>query len=106
MKSRKQIIERALRIIGVLAYDDALTADQEAEGGAVLDSIFAKLDAQEPPVTFAVDDVPEEAFVPLANLLAAHIAPDYALQTPTGIGRAWLNLRSVYVPAYVPPECE
>lgn len=95
MKSRKQVIERALRIIGVLAYDDALTADQEAEGGAVLDSIFARLDGHEPPVTFGAEEVPEEAFMPLANLLAAYIAPEYApAVAPMSIGRAWLHQRN------------
>lgn len=105
MKSRKEVIERALKILGVLAYDEALTADQEAEGGAVLDSIFSKLNGQVPPATFELDSIPEEAFMPLANLLAAYVAPDYGQQATMGIGRAWLHLRSVYVPAYA-SECQ
>lgn len=98
MKTRKQIIERALRILGVLAYDDALTAEQEQEAGCVLDSVFAKMNADIPGVSFApVTDVPEEAFVPLANLLAAHMAPDYGVAAPVSRARAWLDVRAVYV---------
>lgn len=113
MKTRKQIIERAHRVLGVLSYDEALTAEQLRTGGEVLDSVFARINAELPNAPFAVEaDVPDEAFVSLSDLLAAYIAPDYALQAPVSRARAWLSLRAIYVendwnrrhaPCAVPP---
>lgn len=97
MKSKKQIIERALRSIGVLAQDEPATAEMEQQAGAVLDSLWAEINAAGPGATFDPRaDVPDEALVPIAQLLAAEIAGDYDRAGPSR-ARAWLRVRALYV---------
>ncbi|ARO14430.1 hypothetical protein BVG79_01084 [Ketogulonicigenium robustum] len=97
MKTKKQIIERALRSIGVLAQDEPATAEMEQQAGMVLDSLWAEINAAMPGATFDPRaGVPDEAFVAVAQLLAAEIAPDYDRAGPSR-SRAWLRVRALYV---------
>lgn len=98
MKTRLEIVERALRSLRVLAQDDPATAEMLAEAGGVLGSIFAEINALRPGVPFDPrSGVPDEALVPLAQLLAAEIAPDYGEPPPVSRARAWLRVRALYV---------
>lgn len=98
MKSSKQVIERALRILGVLASDEPATADMTSNAKAVLESIVAEMSAALPLVPFSlVSGVPLAAFEPLARLLACDIAGDYGLAAPQPRARAWLRVRALYV---------
>lgn len=103
MKTRLDVINRAFRRIGVRAEDETLTADQIANGGEVLDTLFEEVDARAQStfgagLPFTVDSVPESAFLPLANLLAAEIAGDYGQPVPVSRQAATLQLLSVMFP--------
>jgi hypothetical protein len=91
MPTRLEVIERAFRIIGVRAEDEGLTADQLANGGDVLDSLFAEL-GNEATITWTLDTTPTMSFQPLALLLAVEIAGEYAAPKPTTRGMAWRRL--------------
>lgn len=80
MKTRLDVINRAMRRLGVKAEDEALTADQILNVGEVLDALVEEL-AEDAGITWTSNTVPDEVFVPLANLLAAHVGPDYGIQT-------------------------
>lgn len=91
MATRLDVIERAFRIIGVKAEDEGLTADQLANGGDVLDSIFAEL-GNEATISWTLDTTPTMSFQPLAMLLAVELAGEYSAQKPTTRGLAWRRL--------------
>lgn len=98
MKTRLDIVERALRSLRVLAQDEPPTAEMLAQAGTVLDGIFAEINAMRPGVPFDPrTGVPDEALVPLAQLLAAEIAPDYGEPPAVSRARAWLRVRALYV---------
>lgn len=91
MATRLDVIERAFRIIGVKAEDEGLTADQLANGGDVLDSLFAEL-GNETTISWTLDTTPTMSFQPLAMLLAVEIAGEYSAPKPTTRGLAWRRL--------------
>lgn len=91
MPTRLDVIERAFRIINVKAEDEALTADQLANGGAVLDSLFAELNNEE-PITWTLETTPQVSFQPLSMLLAVEIAGEYTQPKPTTRWLAWRRL--------------
>jgi hypothetical protein len=92
MPTRLDVIERAFRIINVKAEDEALTADQAANGGDVLDSLFAEL-GNEATITWTLDTTPQVSFQPLARYLAVELAPEYPpAVAPTTRGLAWRRL--------------
>lgn len=103
MKTRLDVINRAFRRLGVKAEDENLTADQIANGGEVLDMLFAEankraLDTHGQSFGWNLSYLPDEAFLPLANLLAAELAADYSAQPPITRERAMLQLFSVEFP--------
>lgn len=92
MPTRLEVIERAFRIIGVKAEDEGLTADQLANGGDVLDSLFAEL-GNEATISWTLDTTPSMSFQPLARYLAVELAPEYPPAVPpTTRGMAWRRL--------------
>lgn len=92
VRSRTDVINRAFRILRIKAEDEALTADQFANGGGVLDSLFAELQ-NEAPIAWALDGPPLVSFQPLAMLLAVELAPEYPPAVPpTTRGLAWRRL--------------
>lgn len=97
MKTRLDVINRAMRRIGVKAEDENLTADQITSVGEVFDMLVARLDT-EVSLSFTSASVPDEVFIPLANWLAAEVAPDYGaspVQTPE---RAYAQVLAVLRP--------
>lgn len=88
MPTRLEVIERAFRILTVKAEDESLTADQLANGGAVLDSLFAEL-GNEATIAWTLDTTPSMSFQPLAMLLAVELAGEYDRPRPTTRGLAW-----------------
>ena len=91
MATRLEVIERAFRILGVKAEDEGLTADQYANGGDVLDSLFAEL-GNEATISWTLDTTPTMSFQPLAMLLAVELAGEYSAPKPTTRGLAWRRL--------------
>lgn len=88
MPTRLEVIERAFRILTVKAEDEGLTADQLANGGDVLDSLFAEL-GNETTISWTLDTTPSKSFQPLALLLAVELAGEYERPKPTTRGLAW-----------------
>jgi len=91
MKTRREVIDQAMRKLGVLAEDEALTAGQIAEADAVLEGLFGEIEAEVPP-SWTIDDVPLYAFLPLANLLASELAASFRVQPPVSRANAWVRL--------------
>lgn len=103
MKTRLDVINRAFRKIGVKAEDEALTADQYENGGEVLDMLFAEVNSRATEIHgqsfgFDLETLPDAAFLPLANLLAVELAPEYGANIPMSRGSAILRLLSVEFP--------
>lgn len=73
MKTRLDVITRALRTINVCAYDEAPEAAHYDNADEVLQGLFAEV----PECPFNLDEVPNESFVPLANWLGAELAGQY-----------------------------
>lgn len=88
MKTRLDVINRAMRRIGVKAEDETLTADQIASVGEAYDALIAEL-GTELTLSFTGASVPEKVFLPLANLLAVEIGPDYGVPPLTTRGTAY-----------------
>ena len=78
MATRLDVIELAYRRLGIKAEDEDLTADQAAYGGTMLDALYAQIEA-EAAFDFGLNDVPDRALVPLANVLASDIGPAFGL---------------------------
>lgn len=72
MLTENQVIERALRSIGVVAADEAATADQFSNGNAVLTAILGE-------IGYALSAIPDHALVALSEWLAGEVSPDYGL---------------------------
>lgn len=103
MKTRADVINRAFRMIGVKAEDEALTADQFANGGEVLDALFAEIDTRATQIhgtalDFTLATVPDDAFLPLSGALAASVAAEYQVQAPASREASILRLLSVLYP--------
>lgn len=96
MKTRADVINRAMRRLGVKAEDEALTADQLANVGEAYDALIEEVGAAVGiPLTNA--PVPEAAFIPLANLLAVEVAADYGIPAPSR-GTAYARVLSALRP--------
>lgn len=91
MPTRRDVINRAYRFLGVVAEDEAMTADQEAFGGTLLDAIYDEI-ADETQPDFTIEDVPNIAATHLAMLLAVDLSPAYNRQPPASRGKAMLRL--------------
>ena len=97
MKTRLDVVTRALRRLGVAAHDEAPTADQIESVGSVYDALLAEI-TETAGESIANNSVPEMVFIPLANLLAVEIAPDYGTPLPQSRGSAMLRLLAVMRP--------
>lgn len=91
MATERDVIERAFRFLGVVADDEAMTAAQEANGSALLASLYDEIFAESPPY-WTVDDVPAGVATHLAMALAADLAPTYGAAAPMSRGSALLRV--------------
>ena len=97
VKTRIDVINRAMRRIGVKAEDETLTADQIASVGEVFDMLIAEL-GTEVLLSFSGEAVPDKVFIALANLLAVEIAPDYGVPPLTTRGTAYGRVLAILRP--------
>lgn len=97
MPSKRDVIERAFRFLGVVADDEAMTAAQEANGDALLDSLYEEITAESPPY-WTTDDVPAGVATHLAMALAADLASTYAAPAPMSRGAALLRVYATIRP--------
>ena len=86
MATKLDVVQAALRRLGVIAADESATAEQLQIGGEALVAIEASLGFRAP---FSVEDVPATSFLPLAELLAADLAAVYMVAPPASRARAW-----------------
>ena len=104
MKTRLEVITRALRRIRIVAMDEAATTDQENVAGDALDALVLELDRSHDLHIGNSTQFEDDIFLPLAYLLAAEIAPDFSVQSPEPRSRALMRLRSVLDPNdYIAP---
>jgi hypothetical protein len=101
MATRLDVITLALRRLGVVAKDETPDADDEATVGAVLDSLFAEVQAAY-VTTWTSATVPDAAFRPMANYLAVEIAQDYGYPPPERRKTAWARLMAQVRPNTIP----
>lgn len=90
MPTKNDVITKALRILRVLSREEAPVADDAEYAGDVLDSILAEV-GQDAPLPFNVEDTPSASFFPLANYLAAQIAPHFTVAAPDSPEKAKLR---------------
>lgn len=103
-RTREETALRALRLIGVVASDEPGSADQMRGALDVLDSIWPEVLAEAQATWDIATGVPQEAFVPLAHLLAAELAGEYSVASPMTRARAKLRLLAA-IRAREPREC-
>lgn len=101
MATRLDVITAALRRLGVVAKDESPDADDEATVGAVLDSLFAEVQAAY-ATTWTLATVPDAAFRPMVNYLAVEIAQDYGYPPPERRKTAWVRLMAQVRPNTIP----
>ncbi|MDT1061190.1 hypothetical protein RM190_04915 [Paracoccus sp. CPCC 101403] len=93
--TREETAQRALRLIGVVAADEPPTADEMAAALVVLDSIWAEAMDEARADWDIATGIPSDGFVPLAQMLGAELAGEYAVQSPMSRARAKLRLMAV-----------
>ena len=99
------VITHALRLLGVVASDEAATADQEAFCRVTLDAITAEFQEYH-LLPWSTDNVPARSSQPLALLLAADAAPSYLVAPPMSRGMAKLRLLATVNPDDREPDSE
>lgn len=83
-KTSRETVTRALRLIGVVNVSDEASASYYEYGrGALSDMISAMTETQGFDWSFDVDTVPDHLFEPMAEALAAKIAPAFMVNGPT-----------------------
>ena len=87
-KTRAEMIDLTLERLGVKAATVAATAEQSTAAGRVLDSLHSRLRKEE-LAPFALALTEEWAWIPLADIAAYELAPDYRIT-----GQALADLRA------------
>lgn len=95
-KTQQQVLNRALRRIGVLAEDETPSTDTQSAAQEVLDSILAEVRAA--AVVSWTANVPDAVFVPLSDLVAADLAPMYPPAVGPSRAMAWMRLMGIIRP--------
>lgn len=96
-KAAADVIQRAHRRIRVLAGDDAPTAEMNATGRELFDSLTEELSCVA-EVTWSDTYVPDDVFVPLSYLLGVELAPEYNKPVPESRDTAWLRVMQILRP--------
>lgn len=91
-RTREEVAQRALRLIGVCAIDEPATADQMQEALSVLDSVWSEMLFEAQADWDIVTGVPPHGFVALSHVLAAELAAEYGVAAPMSMARAKLRL--------------
>lgn len=77
-KTATETCTEALRMIGVVADDEAATAEQIVRAKAHMTDIFAHLDDTEDlAVTWTIETVPDGVFLSFARAIAGSVATSY-----------------------------
>lgn len=97
-RTPQEVAQRALRLIGVCAADEPPSADQMTGALDVLSGLWAEVRAETDATWDVTTGTPAEAYVPLANFLAAELAGEYGVASPMSGARARLRLLAVIRP--------
>jgi hypothetical protein len=98
VKTRAELITRALRRLRIVAFDEAATAEQEAVCSEALDALQEELLWSHGINIGDVDLTEDEHFLPLAYLLAVEVAPEFSTAAPETRAKAIVRLGSVINP--------
>lgn len=108
MATARDLVDAAMRKIGVVAEDEALTADQAAHGTAVLNRMIAGWELQGVQVGWRETEISEVVDLPL-NLheavifcLAERLGPDYTRPAPD----ATRHFRAIQAAYMIIPDME
>lgn len=97
-RTREQVIDLALKRLGVVAEDETASDAMAANVGDVLDTLFEEVAASK-TLTWDLTAVPNNAYNALANLLAVEVAPQYPpVQAPYPRSVAWMRLMGIIRP--------
>lgn len=97
-KTSRDICARALRSIGVLALGEDMVASDFEDAQRVLQGCLDELTGvQGATIAWTIETVPDAAFLPMSNMLAATVAPTYTKQGPNRT-RAIGQLRAILFP--------
>lgn len=97
MPTKRDVIERAYRFGGIVSEEEPMTPGQFANGEAILNGIWHETNMQS-PLWWTVEDVPDEAFLPLAMLLSHDLCVSSDVQPRTSRGKALLRLLATVRP--------
>ena len=81
MRTREDVITKALRLIGHTAVDETPDADAAADAIDTFDGLTVQFQEHVPGDGFW-SNIPERVYLPMAHLVAATVAPNYNLQAP------------------------
>lgn len=102
MATARDLVDAAMRKIGVVAEDEAMTADQALHGVDTLNRMIAGWELQGVTVGWRETGISEEVDLPL-NLheatifcLAERLAPDYMRQAPDA-SRYFRRIQAAYI---------
>lgn len=110
MATARDLVQAAMRKIGVVAEDEALTADQGAHGAAVLNRMIAGWELQGVNVGWRETGLSEEVDLPLniheavVFCLAERLGPDYGRPAPDAtlyfrqVASAYMLIPDVEIP--------
>jgi hypothetical protein len=97
-KTRLDVIQKALRILGVLASDTDASADDSAYAGDSLDTLFQEIqNTQGVTITWALDATPDNAFLPLSRLLAVEVSDHFEVPPKESFAKAMGRLRAALI---------
>lgn len=97
-KTRLDVIQQALRHLGVIASDTAASADDESYAGTTLDTLFTEIqNTQGITITWALSATPDNAFLPLSRLLAVEVADHFEVSPKETFARAMGRLRAALI---------
>lgn len=79
-KTKLDVTQMALRRLGVLASDEEASADEYAFVTETLEALFEELKVvRGMAFSWALDETPEAAFLPLSYLLATEVSVHYGI---------------------------
>lgn len=97
-KTKTDVVQMALRRLGVVASDTAASADDADFAGDTLDALFAEIqNTQGITITWTLDATPDNAFLPLSYLLAVEVAPHFMVQAPESRATAMGRVRAALI---------
>ena len=94
---KADVIRLAFQRLGIGVSGDAISGGEATIASELLDAIFADIQALA-TIAWTLDTVPANCLIPLANILAADLAPSYAVTPPVTRQRAIAQLMSVLRP--------